>query len=149
MTLTYAVWSINQKIFNYLDTWQAAFSIEISDIKNSRPQDGAAASLWQATTLELSRTNHNSFDTIGVPEQKCRLPFAENRNSVQKTCVQNTILKASLWSMWIYVGGYLAADCFFASKNSKMLASKAPVVWSGVWRSCMVYVYYINVFTNK
>jgi len=40
----------------------AVFSVKISDINNSRPQDCAAASLWQATTLELSRTNHRSFD---------------------------------------------------------------------------------------
>jgi len=53
---------VDKRIFNYLYACLAAFSTEISDIKNSGHQDGAAASLWQATTLKLSRTNHRSCD---------------------------------------------------------------------------------------
>jgi len=49
---------------------------------------------------------------IALSERKMPLVVAENRNSVRKTCVQNTVLKALLWNMWIYVGGHLGADCF-------------------------------------
>jgi len=54
--------SIDGKIFNYSVAQLFAFSIEISDIENSRPQDGAAASIRLATTLKLSLTNHRSFN---------------------------------------------------------------------------------------
>jgi len=51
---------IDKGILSYPDAQLAAFSIDISN--NIQPQDGAAASLWHAKTLELSRTNHKSYD---------------------------------------------------------------------------------------
>jgi len=42
------VYSIDKRIFNYPDARLPAFSIEVNDIKNSFPQDGAAATVWQA-----------------------------------------------------------------------------------------------------
>jgi len=50
--------------------------------------------------------------------------FAENRNSVRKTGIENTVLNALLQ---IYVRGHLGAHCFFVSE---MLASKAPVIYT-------------------
>jgi len=72
-------------------------------------------------------------------------PFPENRNSVWKFCVQNTVLKALLWS------SHLGADCCFASE---LLPSKAPglyrhpssisiLLWSCLVEIISMYWWYV------
>jgi len=107
---------IDKRIFNYLAAWLAAFYIEISNIKNSMapPPASGKPRPWNShgpITDRLTTIINLQYCCIWTENVVCIL----QRIVIQyeKTYVQNTALKVLLWSMWIYVGGHLGADCFW------------------------------------
>jgi len=134
--LQYCV-TINKRIFNYPDAWLAAFSTEISDIKKSRTQDGAAASLWQATTPELSRTNHRAFDNnnkfsiLLYQNRKHYLLLEENRDSVRTTCIHSmlaAILELAVFLHHSNVNTSHSCACAYLNSSLKIVKSLSRVL---------------------